>query len=257
MIDPKYIELMNLEVDGKASEGQRADLRRYLASNPAASSHFEDLARVVRRLDAQPMAEPPAELHPRVMSALEHAVRIPARRGFAGWFAGVSASSRRRTLSTFGLGIATGVFLLAAVQFGGSGSWDAIRGVDPSFLSGTMAPPATDPVARIDLDAAADGLGGVIEMSTVQGVTVIEARLESADPVTWTLDFEPGLAVSRIEAPAGSAFGASSGEIHARHAGSGNYRIVLSGRADPVESVVLKVVRDGQVVVERPAAPVH
>ena len=218
MIDPKYTELMNLELDGAASETQRQELRHFLASNPDAAAHFEELGRLARRLDTHPLTEPPAQLHPRIMAAVDHAVRAPAHApGFAGWLAGMFATPGRRTLSTFGLGLATGVFLLAAVQFGRSGSWEASRGVDPSAISGTMAKPAAAPQAEIVLDPAVDGVGGLVELSTEHGVTTIRARLEAPDPVGWTLVFD----------------------------------------ADPAESVLLKVVRDGEVVVERTASPIH
>lgn len=255
MIDPRHIELMNLELDGKASPAEREALRRHLSSHPAAAAHYEALARVVRRLDAEPLVEAPPELHPRIMSGVDRAVRAPSR---APGFTGLFAAQTRRTFTTFGLGLATGVFLLAAVQFGWPGNWDAGRRVDPSVLSGTMAPPPADPDASIVLDPAADGLGGTVQLSLEHGVTVIETRFESPDPVEWSLTFGSHLGVTRVEAPEGSSlgFGASTGEVAGRHAGSGNYRIVLSGRADPAESVVLKVVKNGQVVVERTASPI-
>ena len=260
MIEPTYIELMNLDLDGKATAAERARLRGYLAKNAEAAAHFDALSRVVRRLDAQSQVEAPAELHPRIMSAVDRAVREPARG--AGWFASRFAPAQRRTFATFGVGLATGVFLFAAVQYGRSGisgGWDATRGLDPSALSGSMARPAASE-ATIALDPARDGLGGSIELATEQGVTVIHAHLVgSPDPVDWSLDFSPGLAVRQIEAPGNAAvvFGAGKGEVHARHTGRGDYRIVLSGRAEPVESVVLKVVRNGGVVSERTAAPVR
>jgi anti-sigma factor RsiW len=259
MIESKYIELMNLELDGTATDAQRQELRRHLAANPAAASHFEELSRVVRGLDAHPQVEPPAQLHPRIMAAVDGAVRAPSTaHGLAGWLQNILAAPRQRVLAPFAVGVATGAFLLAAVHFGRSGGWDPSRDIDPAALSGTMAPVAAHPEAAIELDAAADGLGGSIELYTEHGVTVIEAHLDAPDPVDWTLAFGGDLAVSRIEAPGGAAvFGASEGEVHGRQAGAGNYRITLSGRAEPVESVVLKVVRGGEAVVERTASPVH
>lgn len=255
MIEPTYIELMNLELDGTATESQRAQLRRYLDGNPEAAAHYDALSRVVRRLDAQALVEPPAQLHPRIMAAVDRVERAPA--GGGSWIASLLAPARRRTFATFGVGLATGVFLLAAVQWGRSGGWEATRGLDPSAVSGTMSRPAPGDAA-IALDPAS-GLGGSFELSTEQGVTVIRAHLEAPDPVDWTLDFGRGLSVRRIDAPDNAAvvFGAPAGEIRARHDGAGDYRIVLSGRAEPAESVVLKVVKDGQVVSERTAAPIR
>jgi hypothetical protein len=43
MIEPKFIEMMNMELDGVLSERDRADLREYLSSSPDASEYFEGL----------------------------------------------------------------------------------------------------------------------------------------------------------------------------------------------------------------------
>jgi len=254
MIEPTYIELMNMELDGTATESQRSQLRRYLEGHPEAATYYDELARVVRRLNAEPQVEPPAQLHPRIMAAVDRAEREPLRAG--GWFASLLAPSGR-TFATFGMGLAAGVFLLAAVQWGRSGSWDTMRGLDPSAVSGTMSRPAPGDAA-IPLDPAS-GLEGSVKLSTEQGVTVIRAHLDASAPVDWTLDFGTGLSVRQVEAPDAAAvvFGAPAGELRGRHTGQGDYKIVLSGRADPVESVVLKVVRDGQVVSERAAAAIR
>ncbi len=258
-IDPKYIELMNLELDGVASQAQGQELRQYLSKDPVAAAHFDELGRLARRLDGEPLCEPPAELHPRIVSALDAAARRPAVRGRAGhggWIERVFAP-RRRTATVFGLGLVTGALLLAAIQFGRPAWWSTPVGVDPSHLTGTMSSPRVEQAASIDLDPAVDGAGGSAQIFVEQGVTVIETRIESPDPLDWSLQFDPGLSVSRIDAPSGGAvvLGASPGEVTARHAGAGTFRIVLSGRVDPVESVVLKVIKDGRVVAERPASP--
>jgi len=112
MIEPTYIELMNMELDGTATESQRSQLRRYLEGHPEAATYYDELARVVRRLNAEPQVEPPAQLHPRIMAAVDRAEREPLRAG--GWFASLLAPSGR-TFATFGMGLAAGVFLLAAV----------------------------------------------------------------------------------------------------------------------------------------------
>ncbi|HEX5131314.1 MAG TPA: hypothetical protein VFX92_02375 [Candidatus Krumholzibacteria bacterium] len=260
MIDPKYVELMNLELDGKASTAERETLRRYLEGHAEAASHYADLSRIARRLDAHQLIDAPAEMHPRIIAAVDMAHPPVSETGFLGWLSGAFRVRPGRLLPTFALGLATGVFLLAAIQFGRSGAWEFSRAVDPNLVSGSMAPvPHAPLVGVIHLDAAADGAGGIVQIYTDNDVTVIRAHLETAAPVDWTLDFGSVVSANRMVVPSGSAtnFGASLGEVHARHAGTGDYQFVLSGRVDPVDSIVLKVVEDGQVVAERPAAPVN
>ncbi len=184
MIDPTYIELMNLELDGKASEKQRARLRCHLAESAEAASYFEDLARVVRGLDAEALLEPPSELHARIMTAVDQAAREPAPEGFAAWLARALrfTPARRRVLATFAVGVAAGAFLMASVRF------DRAGGIDPSSVSGTMA--TRVPEAAI-VPGPGSGVSGSAEIYTEEGVTVVDVRLEGAGVLEWTLGSIP------------------------------------------------------------------
>jgi len=182
MIDPRLTELMNLEIDGVATPSQRAELEQALASNPEARSHFEALVATVRRLDNHPFLEPPAELHPRVMESVDRAMRVgPARA--PGWF----ARPLPRFMATFGLGLATGVFLFAVVR-----SDDFLRAVNPDHVSGTIGSPARlAPLATIPVDAPEVGATGSVNLFRTGQGTRADVRLGTGDPVAWTLSYDP------------------------------------------------------------------
>jgi anti-sigma factor RsiW len=263
MIDSKFTELMNLELDGKANTSQHAELERHLAENAEARSYFEELARVVRRLDSHPVQDPPAELHPRVVAALDDAARRRplghARRasGWAHWL----ATPRLRVATTFGLGIATGVVLLAAFQFGRSGAWDMARDVDPSRVSGTMVelPAGQEPAVAIPVSVEAGDVTGAIRVAHAGDLTRVDLSLDSEGPVEWVLSTEPGAwAVTRVERSGGSAGTLSilDGEIRGGHQGQGGVTVTLSPVHESTQPFVFKIVKSGRVVFERSAPPV-
>ncbi|MCI0452770.1 MAG: hypothetical protein L0Z51_10340 [Candidatus Latescibacteria bacterium] len=214
MIDSKIIELMNRVLDGAATEPERADLDRILASSPEANTHYESLHRLMSRLDAVPMDEPPAQLHGQVVTSIEasgvrHATRPADDHGFIGWIRHSFARPGLRYASTFGLGLAAGAFLLAAVRPG--------LPVDPSQVSGTLAtPPATGTLPVAVPEAGVSGSVAVVDRGPV---TQVRLQVDSAGGTEWVFE--------------------------------------VRDRAEPAQSVVLRVVKSGETVFEGAVHPVE
>jgi hypothetical protein len=248
-----------------ATASQRTELETHLSRHPEDRSHYDTLSRLVRRLDSQPMTDPPAEMESRILDAVARAPRgaaVPA--GAVHAPAAPGSSSRRlrdflaapklRPWSTFGLGLATGVFLFAAVQYGRSGAWDVARDIDPSHVSGTMMTPAgREAVGSIPVDAASGTVSGsAVVYETGTGI-LVDVALQSTVPVEWVLEYDGGAwSLIRVEkkGDATSAFAANPGSIRGLHTGEGGVRVTFSGPADAVQSVVLKVFEGGEPVFE-------
>jgi hypothetical protein len=62
MIDERYIELMNLEIDGVIAEEDRLELSSYLESHPDALEYYNALRSTATVLDGAEEIEPPAAL---------------------------------------------------------------------------------------------------------------------------------------------------------------------------------------------------
>jgi len=214
MIDPKTIELMNHVLDGVATEPERAELERTLTSSPEARAHYETLGRIVRRLDSVPMSEPPAELHPRLMSAVDSVGSGPPvwaqeEPGFFGWLHRAFGASGLRYASTFGFGLAAGAILLAVVRPAPS--------VDPSQVSGTMATPS---VAHGFLPVSSPGAGINASVAVVEKGPLTQVSLQvEGDDAVWVFD--------------------------------------VPQRAEPAQSVVIRVVKSGETVFEGAVQPVE
>lgn len=217
MIDPKTIELMNRVLDGAATEPERADLDRVLTSSPEANKHYEELGRLVRRLDSVPFDEPPATLQPRVFDGVErtgiHYSAKSHEAGFTAWFRRLIPISPLRYASTFGLGLVAGVVILTVAHNS--------RGVDPSQVAGTIAPPSGSPIPVVVPEA---GVSGSVTVVDHGHVTQVHLQVDPAGGTEWVIDVPNG----------------------------------TNGRAEPSQSVVIRVVKSGETVFEeavRPAQP--
>jgi hypothetical protein len=210
---------------------------------------------LIRRLDAHPLAEPPAELHPRIMGAIGQTGRgvRPQSRGASMW----TSPSRLRLVTTFGLGLATGVVLLAAIQFGRPDAWNFSRTVDPSQVSGAMLEPEPDRelLGSLPVSVAQAGVTGSADVYRVGAETRFDLSLQSSQgSPEWVLSFDPAAwQVSRVERPAGAGgrFAAGPGEVRGSATGTGPLTVVMTRLAPTEQPVVFQIVESGRVVFER------
>jgi hypothetical protein len=70
MIDNRYIELMNKEIDGKNSSAESAALREYLESNTEARTYYAELCSVVEVFGEAGEVQPPTNLEQRILSSI-------------------------------------------------------------------------------------------------------------------------------------------------------------------------------------------
>lgn len=257
MIEPRVIELMNLAIDGVATPRQRADLEAALSAQPEARAYFDSLSRVVENLDADQMPEPPAELEPRILEAL-HDVDLhrpmalaPTRRRFFTF-------GPLRPWSTFGLGLAAGMLIIAVIQLGRPGIWQSGRAVTPSSVSGSMLPEEKDALASIPVETKEGTVTGDATVSRDGDNMVVRLQLQSTVPVEWKLTFDgDAWSLLRVErqGTATAAFAANRASIQGLHTGEGGFTLVFSGAPEAAKAVVLTLVQDGRTVFEgRPSA---
>jgi len=259
MNEAKLTELMNLVLDGVATPSQRSALETHLSQHPEARSEYDALARVSRRLDAEPMTEPPAELEPRILDTIHgmprpHASHAPSDGGISTWFKGFLAAPKLRPWSTFGLGLAAGAFLFAAVQYGRPGAWDLARDIDPSQVSGSMIEPAgREPVGSVTVNIPSGAITGSAVVYQAGSEIGVDVTLQSTVAIEWVVEFDgEAWALQRVEkkGDATRAFASNAGSVRGLHTGEGGVKLVFSGPADAAKSCVLKVFQDGQPVFE-------
>jgi hypothetical protein len=80
MIDPKYIELIHQEIDGRISPKDHEKLKHYLEANPEAKQLMADLRNLSTLLENTEEVEPPIELRERILQSVDfHKYPLPQR----------------------------------------------------------------------------------------------------------------------------------------------------------------------------------
>jgi ferric-dicitrate binding protein FerR (iron transport regulator) len=134
-MDPRGIELINLELDGRLDEAGREELARLLAAEPALAEHRQQLRELVLELRSAPAPALPADFRDQVLAK----ARLPQRN---------IRHLRARRAWRSGFALAASVLAVAVVlRFAGPTS-------APDHLSGTLAPA----VPSVSAETVADGL---------------------------------------------------------------------------------------------------
>ena len=256
------IELMNLAADGTASAAERRRLEEYLSAHPEARSYYEALSRLVNRLEADPIPDPPAGFESRILDTIHQLpVPGPARKAPASssWSRGFFAP-RLRPWSTFGLGLATGLFILAVVQYSRPGFWNAARDIDPSDVSGSMTGRLVEPITTIPVETAEGTVSGSAVIYGRGADIVVDVKLQSTIPVEWMVSFDSDAwTLDRVErhGTATSAFAANRDSVQGLHTGEGGVTLVFHGPSAAAKAVVMKVLQGGQPVFESSPSSIH
>lgn len=255
MIEPGIIELMNLAVDGAATPGDLAKLEKYLSAHPDARSYYEALGQLTARLNADPMPEPPAGLEARILETIHHLPvpgPVPAKDASSPRLKGFFAPLLKPWPS-FGLGLATGLFILAVVQYSRPDFWTATRDIDPSNVSGSMTSRVVEPIATIPVETPEGTVTGSAVLYSRGSDLIVDVKLQSTVPIEWTVSFDSDAwTLDRIErhGTATSAFAANRGSVQGLHTGEGGVTLVFNGPARAADSVVFKVIQGGTPVFE-------
>ena len=168
----------------------------------------------------------------------------PVRKGFF--------TFQLRPWSTFGLGLAAGVLIFAAIQQGRPGIWNA-HNVDPGTVSGSMVSGEHATLGSIPVETDKGTVSGGASIEEQGSNMVVRLRLQSTVPIEWHLDFDGDawqlLRVER-EGTATAAFAANRTSVQGLHTGEGGVTLVFSGSREAAQAVVLKLLQAGQPVFE-------
>jgi hypothetical protein len=175
MIDEKYLELIQADVDGELPDRDRAELSRFMLANPDAHAVRDELKRLCSTLDQVRQVEPPPELRGSILAA----VRLPppaAGSRSPRSFLRYSGAVRYAAAFAGGLIVSGIAFQVAS---------DRNAGLDVSDVAGTMV--SQDPVSRsgpVDsVRVSLDQVSGTVSLFRSPSMRVVEFDLAAHEPV--------------------------------------------------------------------------
>jgi hypothetical protein len=228
VIDEKYIELIQADVDGELPDVRRAELAAYLLANPEARALRDELKQLCTVLDEIPQEDPPPGLRDSILAASRIPEAVPARRGrhtpASAWSMGF------RYAAVFAGGLLAGAIAIEA-------GLDRQAGLDPSDAAGTMiaGDPATRSTPVDSAQVALEQIHGSVQLFRSAAIRVLQFDLSASQPI------EVAVAYDGREAR-------FSGMGSTGKAGVERYALALDGPGVPGEPITITFLAGGQPI---------
>lgn len=228
MMEQKYVDLMNQELDGVNSPSQSRKLAEYLESDPDARQYYLELQDALQIFQKVDLLEPPQGLLESVMSTIgasepAWAARRPQERSGRGWL----DFFRPARAVTFATGALFGLILFAGITQFNPGADDSgndfMRGTATALLDSS---PGSHLPRTIDLP----GVRGQLRVLDRKNGTLVQLELESAGPVRIEIKHDEQLALEAFHAtpPGRYELSAAGRSAEIAHTGSGEYYLLFS-----------------------------
>jgi hypothetical protein len=259
MIEPKFFEMMNMELDGVLPEKDRTRLHDYLSSVPEANIYFEGLRAAVEAANSVEQVEPPAGLINKIMNAVpfsHHQVEAP-HKGFTNWRENWFTMPRFRYAAVFVFGIVFGVLVYSAMNL------DSERGageLNVSKLLGTMK-------QYTELDGFTQTGAFGVDLDRVQGsvslhesdkVLLAEVALDASDDIDWVVEYDAGDVTfdgyRSFDGGAGDVVAAKT-EMRVHQTGDSRYLLIFTRKSHPVTPFKVRIYSADQLLLENTLSP--
>jgi len=248
-IDPKYIELMNADIDGEISAEDRALLDAFLEDHPDAGRCRDELGETAKFLDSADTLEPPPGLAQSVMAHIRPDAikeKVPGRSigELLGDFFGISPVR-------YALSFAAGVVITFSIVTSNQASRSAFD--DVTSLVGTMGDPAAATAfARQDvMQLTLNEMAGSVSLNSRGSLMILDFDLASIQPVEIVANFDDrdiwfnGFA--QLES-SGTTVAAETGRVTVRMDGQRRYAVYLHNSGGRAASVDLSFFSAGELL---------
>jgi hypothetical protein len=248
MIEKKYIELINQEIDGVNTPQDSAKLKAYLAANPKAKSLYNDLRAASEMLNAVKEIDSPSHLKANILNAIP-ADKYAAREKRApqskpnlleNLFGFLQPRPAARYAFAFSLGLFAGVLIYAALVE------NVHKNSMPtnSDLYGTIAlreaPGSFDAGDIVEMNPY-----GTINLKYSKDLVVAELNLQTQQEVELVFEYDPSAlkfgAFSIRNQAASNTVKTSENSLRLTSFGENKYAVLFTKRIDAPAPLRLKI----------------
>lgn len=242
-IDQKYTDLINADVDGEISDGDKDELKAYLAEDAEGRALHEELSSLCSVLDAVEAAEPPPHLRHVIMNSTK-AVPVAVKR--PGFLQTLFATPAVGYAATFAAGVLLTLSLVNSGQI-------SIRAFDDvTGLVGSVA----DPVEANTLGSISvveTQVAGTVALRSSGSMLILDFDLVAIEPIEIEAEYTDKTiwfnGFAQLES-SGTTISAESGRVRLRMDGKRRYAVYLQNEGARGTTVRLRFTAAGEVIHE-------
>jgi hypothetical protein len=189
MIDEKYIELINKEIDGLNTQEESADLHRYLKENPDAYQFCDEMVQTAQLLNEVDEIDPSANLKKNILNSIDpklYRTKIKESISKSSIF-DIFLKPKPRLAYVFTLGLVAGL-LIYSIFFTNLHQ----QTMDEDDLYGTIGINENVNVNKLQsIPIESSELNGLINLNRIENVFFFEVVLVSSNEYELLFEFEP------------------------------------------------------------------
>ncbi len=242
-MDQKYTDMINADIDGEISDGDKAELQAFLAQSTEGRTLHEDLTALHSILGSAQEEEPPRHMRYVIMNAVKP---IAARPDFFSSLKTIFAAPALRYATVFAAGVALTLSVVNSGQISDH-AFDDITG-----LVGTVANPVD---AALESSVAVDEteIAGTVSLRSMKSMLILDFDLASKEPIEIEANYEDRTiwfnGFAQLES-SGTTISADTGRVTLRMEGKRRYAVYLHNETGLGTTVKLRFMADGNVVHE-------
>ena len=180
-IEPKYVELINADLDGEISDAERVDLAEYLETSQEARALREELAELCGSLDEMGQMDPPPHLKYAILDSLQKSRPTQTKSSFS-WRQLFAAPALHHAVTFAG-----GAFLTFALISSNQLSDQAFD--DVTGLVGTISETAPAAPGQKLIRLTSSELAGVVSVHRAGSLNVVDFDLAADGTVEIIAEF--------------------------------------------------------------------
>lgn len=242
-IEQKYIDLINADIDGEISSGDKASLETFLSQSSEGRALREALSSLCSSLETVKAEEPPPHLRHVIMSSVNPPAREPADRGI---LQSLLAAPALRYAATFAAGVFLTLSLVSSDQISNR-AFDDVTG-----LVGSVADPVNAELVN-SLSVSESDIAGTVSLRKAGTMLILDFDLVSADPIEIEAGYsDPSIwfnGFAQLES-SGTSISAETGRITLGMQGKRRYAVYLHNEGGRETTVNLQFRANGEVVHE-------
>jgi hypothetical protein len=249
MIDQKYLELFNKDIDKTISNSEKELLKQYFKSNPKADALHKDLFKTESLLDKLPDNEPSASLKQRILNSIDYN-RYSNRKkklNVIDYFTGLFTGPRKRIATSFAFGMISGIIILSVIFYTSYYNSSELNNV-----YGTIGFHDSEVFESVEVNSM--DITGEIEISKVTNHYKVDVNLKSSEKYTLQIDFDQAnLKIDNLSLTELKNIQIEKGFGSIKLIGSDNspYSLLLTAKELSPDKLMLKILRNNNRLFER------
>jgi hypothetical protein len=243
-IDPKYIELIQADIDGEIDDAGKSALENFLAESEEGRAVYEELETLCRSLDSMPTIEPPAHLR---HVLLNQAPVKAAPQPMPGFLQRLFSGPALGYAGVFTAGVALTLAMVDSDQITRD-AFDDVTGLVGTIADSRFTAPKHDIVSIDESEVA-----GTVTLRSTGPLLIVDFDLSARQPVEIVADYSDKTiwfnGFAQLEST-GTSVAAATGNVTLKMDGKRRYAVYLNNPGMRPATIDLRLIASDQVIYE-------